>query len=455
MESLFQRLSAIDAPKPVKAPLRILWVLVADLNRCDLMKQASAMAYVTLLSLIPSLVAIFCVLSLFSPLVGDGSSLIEDLQDFVLEHLASGSGESVVKYLDQMLSSLSLAKIGWSSFASVLITLVLLLKQIEGALNRIWLVHKGRHIFIRFMYFWTFLTLGMVFIAVAIGMSSGFDLKRMMGLSEQAEAAGGHIAGWLVGISGAFLFFFFLYKIVPNCFVAAKSAAIGAATSALLLNQGGRLYGLYVRDAKNYQTLYGALAQLPIFLLWLYICWIIILLGALVSWRVQEGFPKDDDEGAVDAVKTPLDVMRNSQIKANLPLIALLAIYRNFSQGTGRGLSGQELAHALRLPLGWVNESLEALSALGYVVAAKASSTGDHSDGAAVTDPCFPSYPATALTLGKIRIDLARPMDEWMTHWRHDLPLDIHAALRQVEQRAVIGDGTRLDQVLAGLPRAI
>ena len=432
MPAFLQRLETQALPQPLRHPLRLGKVLAQDLVRCDLMKQASAMAYVTLLSLIPSLVAIFCVLSLFSPLMGDGSNLMVRVRAFILDNLASESGEAVERYLDSMLGNLSLSKIGLSSFASVLVTLILLLRQIELALNRIWLVTHGRNVLTRFIYFWTFLTLGMVVIGIGIGLTSGFHFTSI--LAGAAGETGSHpIVSGLVSFAGAMIFFFVLYKIVPNCFVATKSASIGALASSVLLQAAGRAYGLYVQDGKNYQTLYGALAQLPLFLTWLYICWIIILLGALISWRAQEGFPAPQEHSALDDERTPLDHLRNQQLKAALPAVALVALHQRFSAGVGRGLSSQDLAHSLKLPPSWLSETMQVLATLGYIVpineAALPTGVTDHGDGSGVTVPYLPTQPAERVELAKLRQDLSRPMSDWLSGWQHELPMDVRAAL--------------------------
>jgi len=419
-------------PTVLMQPAHVVAVLVRDFVRADLPKQASAMAYTLLLSLIPSLVAIFCVISLFSPMIGNGTDFMDQVREFILENLASGSGESAVGYLDSMLSHISLASIGWSSFASVLVTLILLLRQIEIALNYIWLVNKDRNAFTRFMYFWTFLTLGVVVLGIVIASVSGLDLKHLVEPSTQVKASifGGFIS-WITAMSGGFLFFLFLYRVVPNCYVAMKSASTGALVAAFLLNQASRLYGLYVRDAKSYTTLYGAIAQLPLFLTWLYICWIIILFGALVSWRVQEGFPKLGEEGSLDRAKEPSDLLRNSQIKATLPMMVLLAIYKNYQAATGKPLSGQQLAQSLKLPINWVAEALTLLQKLGYVVAGKSAGIAvAQGHGAVVADPQYPAFPPEAVRLAKLDLDLGSPMQQWLDAWPEPRPLDIRRALQ-------------------------
>ncbi len=409
LPSALKKIDHLNIPAPLRHPLRAVRIIAADFVRTDLLKQASAMAYVTLLSLIPSLVAIFCVLSLFAPLMAKGSNLIDKVQTFILQNLASGSGEAAVMYLDRMLEKLNLANLGWSSFASVLVTLVMLLRQIEEALNRIWHVRQGRNILIRFMYFWTFLTLGIVALAIAVGFSSGLELQKWLNPAKAVETSFmAPLISWILSVGGGFIFFFFLYKIVPNCFVKAKNAAIGAGLSALLLHEAGQIYGLYVAHSVQYTTLYGALAQLPIFLLWLYICWTIILLGALVSWRLQEGFPKEKANDGLAAAKSPTDLLRNNQIRATLPSLALTLIHQRFQDGSGKGLSAQELAHQLKIPASWASEAVDALVDFGYVVAGQAEHTSD-----IVTITYFPTKPSNLINLR----DAAERITAAYQHW--------------------------------------
>lgn len=401
-------------------------IILQDLDRCDVLRQASAMAYVTLLSLVPSLVAVFCVVSLFSPLISGQLSLVDKLRQFILANLATASGESVVRYLDNMLKDLDLAKIGWSSFASVLVTLILLLRQIEEALNKIWLIRRSRNVFARFVYFWTFLTLGLVVLAIAIGASSGFNLGHLLNLDQ--VVAKNSSFGWLWSLTGATTFFFALFKIVPNCKVSSWTAICGSLVSAIALQLAGRFYGLYVQDAKNYQTLYGALAQLPLFLTWLYICWVVILLGALISWRLQEGFPLAEDEDTF-AAKTPIEHWRDVQVRGALPVIAMLAIYKNFDEGDGRGITAQELAHNLDIPMIWVMEAMDVIVGMGYVLGTQ---TGGLVADQGVGDAFFPRLPADSLKVEKIRADFSQPLIDIMTHWQKAWPLEFDKILRKL-----------------------
>lgn len=431
--SFVSRITTFAETGPLSRPFLIGLTLTRDMSHRDLFKQASAMAYVTLLSLIPSLVAVFYVLSLFSPLMA-GGTLVDTIRDFILKNLAAGTGESAVAYLDNMVTGLDLATIGWSSFSSVLVTLILLLRQIEEALNRIWLITKGRNVFTRFMYFWTFLTLGLLVLGITVGMAAGFNVKKYL-IATAATADSNGPAGMLLGYAGSFLFFFFMYKVVPNCRVQSRNAAIGAAFSALILGIAGWGFGLFVSNSGSYKTIYGALAALPLFLTWLYICWIIILFGAVLSWRLQEGFPTSSVATGSSGLEVTLDVSeqwRNLQLKAMLPKIVLLATYKHFQHGTGKGITPQDLGHQLCLPADWVRTALDTLASVGFVLSSQPPSTDLLALDSGSNEAFFPAFPPEKLDLRRINQTLETPRDEWVQTWLPDLPADLKAMLTSI-----------------------
>jgi len=411
----------------IERPIFGAWLIIQDIERCDLVKQAYAMAYITLLSLIPSLAAIFSVISFFTPAMGKDGAIMEQIKDWLLSNLATGSGENAMNYINDMLSNLNLASIGWSSFAAMLFTLILQLKQIEVSLNNIWLVRKSRNLITRFLYFWTFLTLGALLVAIIVGSTSGFDFAAILEQAQpEDEVVRKTFFAWIAG----FIFFYFLYKIVPNTTVRWKSAAIGAAVSALSLNLAAHLYGIFISNFANYKAVYGALAALPLFLMWLWICWLIILMGSLIAWRVQQGFPKQAEDATAGIALNSLERLRNMQIRSKIPLIILLEVYRNFDEAKGKGVTTESLIMSSKLPVGWITEALDILESLDYITAA----TSDNVDGVVIEDveSYFPARPAGSLSITSITHELSRHMCNWVDNWDHEMTLDMQLALSKI-----------------------
>lgn len=408
-------------------------ILYGDMERCDLFKHASAMSYVTLFSLVPSLAATFTLVALFKPFLGEDSVLFMKLKSFVLSNLAAGSGETVIQYLENFLANLDLTKIGLTGFVGIIISLVLLLRQIELALNRIWMVKRPRNIFARFVYFWTIVTLGTFVIGLAIGILSGFNLGNILPfLNPGHTASASH--GFLSSLSpwiACWVLFTLLYKVVPNCHVPLKFAALGALPASIFLILASRLYGFYAGHLTNYKAVYGAVAALPVFLLWLYIIWCIVLLGAVVAWRSEQGFELSEDMDDESPHLTPIEKYRNHQLQALVPYMALVGVYQRFTEGGGKGITPGEMAIRWNIPLPWIEEAVEILLEKRLIVLA--GCLGPEQD--LREREMFPAFPADSATVAKFHESLSEPTRQWFNEWKHQWPTDIKSLIQQIWER--------------------
>ena len=184
----------------------------------------------------------------------------------------------------------------------------------------------------------------------------------------------------------------------------------------------------FIRNAGNYETIYGALAALPLFLLWIYIAWVIILLGALLAWRLHVGFPQDDEKDTLDHARTPRDRFRNLQVRSILPQLTLLEVHRLYETGKGQGITSQTLGDRLKIPMQWIDDALQTLKELNYVIVEKQDddSLTDYSG-----DHYFPARPATSISIKDLTKDLDSPLVEWLDHHREDEAI---AILQQVRR---------------------
>ena len=413
----------------IKKARHFVDIIRSDVKRCDLLKHASAMAYLLVLSIIPTLAAIFSLISLFKPLLGKDGGFLVEAEQFVLKHLATGSGEQVVEYLEKFLANLDITKIGLTGFAGLIVSLALFLNQIEEALNRIWLVPKARNLFTRFIYFWTFLTLGAFLAALAVGVVSGFSFSNMVPFGDVAVKQGSGIAKFLMPFASSYIFFFFLYKVVPNCRVPSKDAAIGALVATILVQVAGGVYGSYITKFTKYQVVYGALAAVPMFLFWLYLNAIIILFGALMSWRLEQGFLM---EGTTDNGKnqSARERLRNTHLQALMPFVVLSAIYQKFLSADGKGFSGRELAEKMFVPATWILTALEALEDMGYIHAIAAP--GAELAEGYLANQFVPAFPADEVNVEKLLGDLMQSSRDWINDWQCELPVDVKKSLLKV-----------------------
>lgn len=385
----------------------------SDLNRCDVFKHASAMAYVTLLSLVPSLAATLTIVSLFQPILGANSDVISHLKVLILDNLAAGSGDKVVSYLDHFLSNLSLGKIGATGFAGVSISLILLLRQIEIALNRIWLVTQTRNAFSRFIYFTAFLMISSLIIGIGIGAFAGGDFASLnpFKVEDMHRSAVSLLAPKIATLS----FFVALYKVVPNRNVSFLHAIAGAIPATIALSIASKFYGTFTASFTNYTAIYGALAAIPVFLLWLYVVWTITLVGGVIAWRAEQGLDLNHFKQDALTANSSTERHRNLSIEHWLPIVCLIAIYHRYLSDDSRGISGKELVNQLHLPDSWIREALRYLRDKNRIVVIWDSVSQVNDDDLAKT--FFPASPPEAVSVEHLKELLQSPFHMWLDRW--------------------------------------
>jgi len=399
--------------------------------RSELTTQASSMAYITLFSLVPSLAAIFTMLGLFLPMLGENSNLMGETRQFLFKYLATGSGTLVVEHLEKFVADLNLRRIGASAFVGLLVTLIILLHQIERALNRIWMVNQARKTLTRFIYFWLFLTLGMFSISILIGLSTSYSVtafitKKTMAAADRAETI--PLLPMMVNWGFTCFLFFLAYKVIPNCEVRSRAARIGALFSGTLFYFTSKWYGIYVTSFASYKSIYGTLAAIPIFLLWIYLCWVNLLLGALLAWRCQNGWPPLEEEKTLESTYSPSDEQRNHGIRSILPTISLLAIYERFRDGTPCDVTS--LVEDLRLPLGWVHESIEFLKESGLAASAEVMQPDK-----TTSEQILPTHPAESISLSRLAKLGEGPISVWFETWEPSTSKSLKHYIAHIKSR--------------------
>ena len=275
--------------------------------RDDCLHSAATLAYTTLLSLVPLFAVSFSVLTAF-PVFAD---LHDRLQGFLFENLVPASGEVVQEYIRQFANrAAGLTLVG---LIGMMLTAVLMMSAIDRALNRIWRVEQRRRPLQSFMVYWTVITVGPFLVALSLAASS-----YLVALTEFTDAVDTGAANQLVlqatPVVALVLAFTFLYCAVPNRRVSLVHAVAGALFAAILFEIAKRGFALFVTNVPTYEAIYGALATLPIFLIWIYVSWVVVLLGAEFTQalsgfrRGRRGSLSDPRLGLVLAVRLLGDV---------------------------------------------------------------------------------------------------------------------------------------------------
>lgn len=252
----------------------------ARFNRNYGLSMASALAYTSLLATVPLFAIGLAMLAAF-PVFQDARIAI---QDWVFENFVPSVGAQVQAWVLSFVGNAGqLTAVGVVGLA---FTAVMLLVTIEGTLNRIFRVERERTMASRLFVYWTVLTLGPLLVGASISLTGYVELVGRWVSSEGLAVPG----AWaqLVPSLLVMMAFTLLYYAVPNRSVRMADAAVGGVVAGLLFAGLRRVFAIYVASGESYQTVYGALAVIPIFLGWLYLSWVTILVGAEITAALPE-----------------------------------------------------------------------------------------------------------------------------------------------------------------------
>jgi len=252
---------------------RFLWRRFLD-DKC--FETAGALSYTTLVSLVPLTVAVLAMFAAFPMFEEARDTLI----NFVFSNFVPAAGETVQKTLLDFASNAS--KLTGISVLVMLFSAVSMMISIEDRLNRIWKVRNHRPWGPRLLLYWAALTLGPILVVGGIAVTSYVAAVPML---RSAGAQLGVAQELLKALPFVvtFLTLWLMYTTVPNRRVNRKHTAIGAALGAVLFEFARWGFTHYVQSAHNYQQIYGALAIIPLLLLWIYLSWVIVILCASLS----------------------------------------------------------------------------------------------------------------------------------------------------------------------------
>ena len=242
--------------------------------------HASSLAFTTILSFVPFLAVMFALLK------GFGAEV--DLEILVLNHLALGS-EEVVDAVFSYISNTSMAKLGTFGVIFLLMTVLTLLNSIEESFNHIWRVKETRSLARLCADYLSITIFGPILILAAISMTTTLESQALVIYLIGMDVIGNiililfkifpYLAMWAV--------FTGLYLFMPNTRISLRAALLGGAFGGVLwqLLQWG--YVTFQIGVTRNNAIYGTMAALPVFMLWVYISWVIVLLGLEVTFAIQ------------------------------------------------------------------------------------------------------------------------------------------------------------------------
>lgn len=256
--------------------------------------RAMGLVYSTLLSLVPLLAVTFSVLKAFG-----AQYQIRPL----LEHALGPLGEQrelIVERIVQFVSNTQVGVLGALGVAGLLYTVLSLMDRVENALNRVWHARRARGLARKFTDYLSMLLAGPVLAFAALALiasaQSHWAVQWVLAAS-RLESLVVLVTGYLLPVVLLCAAFSLLYRLVPNTEVSTTSALVGGAVAAVLWHLAGTAFTAFLSGSTRYAAIYSGFAGIMVFLIWLYLAWLIVLIGAQVGYFHQ--YPRSYIEARV------------------------------------------------------------------------------------------------------------------------------------------------------------
>lgn len=313
----------------------------------NLVQIASNLTFNTVLAIVPLLAVVLALFTAFPHF----QEFSDALQVFMTQSLMPVDlSNNVMAYLNEFAAQAS--KLTTIGGAFLVVTVMLLIMTIDSALNAIWHVRKLRTVTNRILVYWALISLGPILMGASLW-ATAYLARESLGLVSQMPAilefALKTVPVIITGLGLATLF-----VIVPNCKVNRSDALIGGFISALLLESMKFAFAFYVSRFTTYAVIYGAFAAIPVLLIWIYLSWLAVLVGALIT-------------SSMPAIRTN---RLNIRMTPGAQLMSALSILKVLAESRGRtppGKSEQELLECTTQRPEEIGSVLDILSDIGWI----------------------------------------------------------------------------------------
>lgn len=397
--------------------VRLVYAVVHELAVGDLTLRAMSLIYTTLISMVPLLAVSFSVLKAFG--------VQGQVEPFLLEFLAplGAKGEEIGHDIIGFIDNMNVGVLGAVGLGLLFFTVISLVQKIEQTFNHIWHIQNPRTILRRITDYLSVLMVGPVMVVSALALTATMVSSTAVQYLVGIEPFGTLFVyiGQLVPYLLIIMAFAFMYLFIPNTSVKIGPALVGATVAGVLWKTAGMMFASFAAGSTNYDAIYSSFAILIMFMIWLYLSWLIFLLGSQIAFFRQHPEYVRPVLGAIEL---------SSRQKEKLSLQAMYWIGSHFYQGkeawTLRSLSGQ-----LGLPSDLVNNTLNNLIAHGLVLEVSDKNT-----------TYIPAKDLDVITLQDL-INMTRNASDGVIMDRPGQP-EVEALLTELDQAyaSVLGDKT-------------
>lgn len=257
---------------------KFAYFLIKRAQHDTVLRVASSLSYTSLIALVPVLAIALAIFSAF-PVFSD---IRQQVQDFFISNMVPDAGADLNVYFTEFINAT--AKLTTIGVVGIVLTAILLLSTIENSFNFIFKVNRPRRLTTKITLYWTVITLGPLLLGTAFSLKGYAAFNNVLHSVPEVQMFLGivlpFILTWLV-LTGVYIF-------VPNKKVNFFHALTGAFVAMFLFWVLKNGFALFMLKNNVYKTLYGAVAVVPLMLVWMYLYWAAVIFGAVVTAAIQE-----------------------------------------------------------------------------------------------------------------------------------------------------------------------
>lgn len=346
--------------------LRLAHVLAHELSSGEITLRAFGLVYTTLLALVPLLAVSFSVLKAFG--------FHQQLQPLLLgffEPLGE-RGAELAERVVSFVENVQVGLLGGLGLGLLLYTAVSLTRKVEVACNTLWHVRRERSLAQRLAGYLGVILVGPLLVVTAMAITATLLSSTAVQAVVAVEPLGTlyHLGAQVVPYLLVVAAFTFIYVVIPNTRVRLGPAFAGGLVAGVLWETAGSAFGSFAVGSTRYTVIYSGFAIGVVFLVWIFLSWLILLLGARLAFYIQNP----------QSLRDPVAAARLSpRLAEHLALLVVARVARTYLAGQGAAPDPETLAHELGVPLELLEPVTADLQAAGLLVATR----GDGESGSA------------------------------------------------------------------------
>ena len=342
-----------NARRWIIVPVRLLVVLARQLIKGQLNLRAMSLVYTTLLSIVPLLAVSFSVLKGFGV-----HNQIEPLLMNFLQPLGP-KGKELSDSIIGFVENVRVGVLGSLGLVFLLYTVVSLIQKVESSFNYVWQVDQLRGFAQRFSSYMSVVLIGPVLVFTALGVTATAMNNTMVQGLMSVEPFGDLIVLFskLVPYLLVIAAFIFIYMFMPNTRVKFLPAFVGGVVAGILWQSSGWAFAAFIATSSNYAAIYSSFAILILLLIWLYMSWLILLLGAQVAFYVQ--YPQYMS-------RRPVQLRLSNRLRERLALQIMFMVADRYLNQRDPWTS-EDLVHYLALPMEPIHHVLKMMVDAGFL----------------------------------------------------------------------------------------